>query len=180
MRDDRAHQPAPALREEPIALDEKVLERAVLRALNRAGRLVAGREGGGSPAAEVMATIAVPDGRHAGDPVRQPIERASGGGEKRARGVEADEPHARHAANSDVRANVELGNRRQSRLGRSGRRTAPEHAERDNCEPGAIVVQVGLDSCRKRAGESLGSDGPVGEEQVAPRLRDEPRWPVNR
>src|SRR5512139_3288765 len=98
MRDDRGDQAAPALREEPVALDEEVLERALLRPLNRAARLVTRRKGGGSPAAEVVATVALLDGGHAGDPVGQPVERAPGRGEEAARGVEADEPHARDAA----------------------------------------------------------------------------------
>ena len=180
VRDDRGDQLTPALREEPVALDEEVLERADLRPPGRAARLVARREGGGSPAAEVVTAVVVPDRRHAGDPVRQSIERATGGSEERARGVEADEPDARHAAHAHVRADVELGNRRQGRPRRSGRRPAPEHAEGDDRDPRSVAEEVGLDAGWQRARESLGLDGPVREEQVAPLLGQKPRWSVNR
>lgn len=75
-------------------------------------RLVLRGEGGSAPRAQVVGALAVVESRHAREPVRKPIERTPRADEERARGIEAQEPDAGHAADSHGRTTGEATRQR--------------------------------------------------------------------
>jgi len=95
-----------------------------------------------------MDALTIDQRRHAREPVGEAIERAAGGHEERARRIEAQKPHARHTANTDVGADVELRDRTESQPPRPGRRPRPDHAKRDDRRPRLPFVKIRLDPGR--------------------------------
>jgi len=174
VRHSRGDQPAAPQREEPVALDEEVFERARAREPHRAAGLIRGCEARVTARAHVVRPGAVGDRRHPCQPVRQPEQRPARADEERARGVEAEEPHAGHAARAHIRADVQLRDRSEYRPPRSDRRSSADHPERDDREPRLPIPHVGLEPAGKAGLELVRVDRPVGEEKIAPALREKP------
>lgn len=175
VRHDRRDQATVPLGEKPVALDQEVLQGAGFGMGRGARGLVARCEAGVATGAEVMNALPVAQRRHVRKPVRKAVERPPGRDEERARGVEAQKPHAWHAADADVRADVQLGDRTESELARRRRRPCSEHAKRDDRRPCLPSVEVRLDPGWQTSRERPCINGPVCEEEVAPALGQEPR-----
>ena len=90
--------------------------------------------------------------------------------------VEAEEPDARLVVGRDVRAHVEL---RECRDPRQRHRSAQAQAgddERRDADPRAAVELLDLEALRHEAGDALGADAPVREEELVPGLAHHPRF----
>ena len=181
----RAEQPAIVVHlgsglggEEAVALGQERLERAGLRVERLVRRPVARREHA-ARLADPHALGLLPvvyglehhprvEGRHVVDPAH--AERG-----EPARRVDAEEPDARQAVRAaDVRANVELQERRDARHRQRAARTQRAHAEELDAEPGAAVVLLDLELVGDTHARSASRHRPVRPEGVLPRLAERP------
>ena len=88
-------------------------------------------------------------GRHSGEAVAQAVELVADRREDAARGVQAEKPDPRLAADTDVRAQVQLGDRTERR---PRRRLSAKHAKEDEHEKSDdIVAQHGRDDVPRLA-----------------------------
>ena len=172
--DDCGDRAATTLSEEPVALDEEVLERPRLGGRWLPGRLVGRREARVATGAQVVDPLPARHSRHAGEPVRKAVEGAPGADEEGARRIQAQKPDAGNAVDADVRAHVQLGDRREDRPSRRKERPAREHPEGDDREPRALVPDIRFHSGRQPTRERIRVNRPVREEQPAPGLGEEP------
>jgi hypothetical protein len=158
------------LREEPVALDEKVLERARPGALRGPGGRIGRREADTVAGTEVVNPLAVRRRHHPGEAVAKTVERSPDRDEERARGVEAEEPDGGHAADAHVGPHVQLRDRSQHEPARADLGPRPGHYKGDDCQPGGSVADVRLDGSRQQAANLVRLGRPVREQQVLPAL----------
>ncbi len=177
---------SPRYARQAAALGQPVVERAGSGARHGAGGLVPGaelrrRSAGVGPRAGVADGVALCGARHAGVEVRQVVEAPGQSHGHGVRRVEAEEEDARFAVRDDVRADVQLGKRREPRQRRRESRPDAGHAKRDDAEPGLSLERVQRQVGRDERAQAAGVDRPMREQQVVPRLGHHPRagrrWP---
>src|SRR6266850_392465 len=165
---------------EAVPLGEKIFERPDLCIEHRTGRGVRHDQlGGYSRRSVTTTTIANPPiptiHVHRRAEIRQVEQRARSGDGERAPGVEAEEIYARFFIDADVGPHVELGKCRDPGQRWHASRGDVRHVERHDSKPCFPVIQLELERTGKHRREPDFVDGPVGEEQVVPGLRHDPR-----
>ncbi len=177
---ERARAVASVGRVEAIALGQKVFERAGGGRNGRRRRTIArGEACRRVPFLSALGAVTDPAVLGRAPHVRREVgkvhDRARNSDRERIGGVEAEEEHAGPIPEPDVRADIELGERRQPRQCRNAARRHVRHPERHDSDPCLSIEQIDLERCRNLRPELRDVDRPVREQQVVPGLRHQPR-----